>query len=209
MVAVYSDDSLISMKELAFGFTQSKGLLPALEELCDPKSLERVLVGRGPGSYTGLRVGVACAKALSFALKIPLIGVSSLRLFCPEATLQGSFLSLIDAKIGGVYAIRGKVINQKVTFEGSEELYSLEKGAKELEKVDYIVTPSWQPLRTRFEEIGYSSFPQIIERYPSADQFLIEAKEQFASGNYSLDGTLELLYLRQTQAEIERNLSLS
>lgn len=58
----------------------SQKLLPALEQFLGlnkvhPRDLNWIVVCRGPGSFTGVRVGVAVANALAFALKIPVIGV--------------------------------------------------------------------------------------------------------------------------------------
>jgi tRNA threonylcarbamoyladenosine biosynthesis protein TsaB len=52
------------------------------EKEIDIKRLDAVAVSRGPGSYTGLRIGVSVAKGISFALNIPLIAISTLQLLC-------------------------------------------------------------------------------------------------------------------------------
>lgn len=57
-----------------------------------------IALGIGPGSYTGIRVGAALAKALSFGWKIPLLGFCSLRAFGPPPVL-------VDARTGGFYAL--------------------------------------------------------------------------------------------------------
>lgn len=57
-----------------------------------------VAIGTGPGSYTGIRVGVALAKALSYGWRVPLMGFCSLQAFGPPPIL-------VDAKSGGFYAL--------------------------------------------------------------------------------------------------------
>ena len=64
--------------------THSGSLLPLIGRLLQEQRVERtklgaIAVGIGPGSFTGVRVGLATAKTLSFALEIPLVGVSTLR----------------------------------------------------------------------------------------------------------------------------------
>lgn len=66
------------------------------------EDLDRIAVTVGPGSFTGVRVGVAYAKGLSFALKIPAVGVSTLAaLTAPDAD---NALAVVDARHGSVYA---------------------------------------------------------------------------------------------------------
>ena len=83
-------------------------LMPAVQRAMDESGLafgdlDAIAVGRGPGSYTGLRIGVATARALAQALGVPLRPVSSLAALAAgiEAPLR---LALIDAKRGELFA---------------------------------------------------------------------------------------------------------
>ncbi len=70
-----------------------------------PTQLEGIVVGTGPGSFTGLRMGLATARALSFSLDVPLAGVSTLAALAagsPEA------LAVIDARRGEVFVLDGE-----------------------------------------------------------------------------------------------------
>lgn len=70
-------------------------------------SLERIAVGVGPGTFTGLRVGVATARGLAQSLSLGLIGVSSLQALAQHAFqqgCQGPILAAIDARRGEVFA---------------------------------------------------------------------------------------------------------
>ena len=69
-----------------------------------PADLERIVVAQGPGSYTGLRVAVATAKTLAYALKIDLVGVSSLYALAAACPATGLVVPLMDARRNHVYA---------------------------------------------------------------------------------------------------------
>jgi tRNA threonylcarbamoyladenosine biosynthesis protein TsaB len=73
-------------------------LLAAVDELVDdPRSLEGIVVGRGPGSFTSIRIGLAVARSLALSLDIPVAGASTL-----DADAGGT--AVIDARRGEVFA---------------------------------------------------------------------------------------------------------
>lgn len=69
--------------------------------------LHAVAVSEGPGSYTGLRIGISAAKGLCYALNIPLIAVGTLRLMCEDPEVKSSnadlYIPMIDARRNEVY----------------------------------------------------------------------------------------------------------
>ena len=70
------------------------------------ESLNRVAVTVGPGSYTGLRVGIAAARGIGLAAGIPVVGVATLSAFLAPmmaGDARGLFTSAIDAKHGHIY----------------------------------------------------------------------------------------------------------
>lgn len=83
-------------------------LMPMIEQLMaavkwTPNMLERIIVTTGPGSYTGIRIGVTTAKTLAYTLNIPLIGVSALQLMAAAPNTSLPVVSLIDARRGNAY----------------------------------------------------------------------------------------------------------
>lgn len=91
------------------------------------QDINTVALGIGPGSYTGLRVGAAIAKTLSFSLKIPICTFYSLEAFIPENTVN--FWIISSARSRGLYALRGnnnilskpQVIDHKMFLELRQE----------------------------------------------------------------------------------------
>lgn len=73
---------------------------------CDWADLDRIAVGTGPGTFTGLRIGVATARALAEARSIPLVGISTLHSLasCAGAAPGEVALAVIDARRGEVFA---------------------------------------------------------------------------------------------------------
>lgn len=86
----------------------SRKLLPALDALLgllelEPRDLEGIAVGLGPGSFTGLRVGLSAAKGLALALGIPIVGIPSYDALAAQVAVEGVLAILGDAKRGLVY----------------------------------------------------------------------------------------------------------
>jgi len=90
------------------GLSHGKLLLPSIESLLKSAGLRRpdyVAVGIGPGSYTGLRIGVTVARTLAWTWEVPLLGIGSLTALALEAGWQARpVVTLVDAKQGEAYA---------------------------------------------------------------------------------------------------------
>lgn len=108
--AVFEDEKLLAVTVENSGLTHSRTLLPMAEGLL--KNLDKtvrdvgvVAVACGPGSFTGLRIGMAEAKGLCWALEIPAIGVSTLEaMACGGPDMDGTMLCCaMDARRGQVY----------------------------------------------------------------------------------------------------------
>ena len=205
IVGIASDGRVIAQKEFAAAFTNSRLLLPIIDELVksvgkEPSEFAYIACGIGPGSYTGIRVAVAMGKALSFTHHIPLVGFSGLKGFVPLENQEGAFAGVIDARVGGIYCIQGSVTGGVVHFETEERLISCEEFEKVLQTISFLVTLQKKPLLERFPHIQVP----IIERAPSLQLLASLAHETFCTTGGAPDGKLSLLYLRKTQAEIER-----
>ena len=107
-VAVCQDEQLVYESRLCAGFTHSETLLCLCEEalracrLC-VQELSLLAVTAGPGSFTGLRIGLAVAKGLAFPHDIPCAGVSTLESLAFCAPPAGSCVCALDARRGEVY----------------------------------------------------------------------------------------------------------
>lgn len=113
--ALFKGDQLLACKEENGGYSHAEKLAVFIDELLkenqiDHSQLKAVLVSKGPGSYTGLRIGVSLAKGICFSLQIPLIAISTLKSMAWGAKQSlnklddSSLCPMIDARRMEVYA---------------------------------------------------------------------------------------------------------
>lgn len=109
-IALFDDDAVIGEYTTNLKKNHSVRLLPAIAALMEecgvkPANLEKIAVAKGPGSYTGLRIGVTVAKTMAWDAGIPLVGISSLALLAENGLyFSGKVVALMDARRGNVYA---------------------------------------------------------------------------------------------------------
>ncbi|KKB40090.1 tRNA (adenosine(37)-N6)-threonylcarbamoyltransferase complex dimerization subunit type 1 TsaB [Bacillus thermotolerans] len=108
-VSLLEGEKLIGEYTTDLNKNHSLRVMPAVEVLMkecgvEPAELEKIVVAKGPGSYTGVRIGVTIAKTLAWSLKVPLSGVSSLAVLAASAHFYPSYISpIFDARRGRVY----------------------------------------------------------------------------------------------------------
>lgn len=190
-LALAQDEKLLFQKYFGLGLLNSKELVPAVTELLSSHSIEIsdlkcIGVGVGPGSYTGIRVGVAFARGLT-ANRLPLITFSSLDGFITEEML---FASVIPARSGGIWAKKRQWKNGEIVDLSPPRFYTPPEYG-ELLDVNAMVTPC--PFSI--------SHPQLIvkEQALSFIAKLIESK--YAERNFSKE-KIEILYLPRCPSSI-------
>jgi tRNA threonylcarbamoyladenosine biosynthesis protein TsaB len=131
-VAVINDEGLITVHEVNDGYQHAKILTSLIEQVFKEtgvhgKNLSAVAVSKGPGSYTGLRIGVSAAKGICFATGVPLIGVSALEAmaysmasFCQEKVLlvpmidagrMEVYMAVFDSNMNRIYPVESAIIH--------------------------------------------------------------------------------------------------
>ena len=139
-VAILEDDKLIDKNELDDGKTHSENLMPLLDELLkrksiDVKEIEMIACTAGPGSFTGIRIGVATIKPIAEVLNIKVASVMSLEALARNVEGKDTIASLIDARNNQVYAgIFDKNYNKKEEYIADD----INEVIKVLEKYENI-----------------------------------------------------------------------
>ena len=98
-----SDGRCVAHRDEVIGRGHSERLVPMLDELLDGRQADRILVGVGPGSFTGIRVGIAAAQGLAIAWNCELSGMSSLALLAAGAGGGGDVLAAVDGGHGELF----------------------------------------------------------------------------------------------------------
>ncbi|WP_426486391.1 tRNA (adenosine(37)-N6)-threonylcarbamoyltransferase complex dimerization subunit type 1 TsaB [Flavobacterium sp. 2] len=141
-VSIAKNGETILCKEIAEeGYSHAEKLHVFIEEIIaeskiSVQDLAAIAVSQGPGSYTGLRIGVSAAKGLCYALNIPLIAVNTLETLASRVSVsEGKIIPMLDARRMEVYseiftahlkaerAIQAEIISEDSFAEYNEPLY--------------------------------------------------------------------------------------
>jgi len=208
-IALATVDQLLYSAYFDLRVTHSETLMPAIDaalKACkaSPKQLSQLYVCMGPGSFTGLRIGLATVKGIAYALGIPVLGYTSLHLAAlPCGIANRKILSVIDAKMKEIYAA---MYNPDLSILHEPRVLSPD-AILEWDLQDCIVTGSGTEIvRKVLEEAGkkVSYAPQYF-RIPRAEA-LYSLAELVPAQNYDQVTLAELepLYLRESTAQIKR-----
>lgn len=171
-IALFKAHQVISHVHMEKTLQHSIHLAPAVETVmaqgqCTYQQLSGIVVSNGPGSYTGLRIGVAFAKTLSQTLNIPLIPVSSLHVLAESVENKANKLIIpfYDARRQNVYV--GYYVDGNSVYDDEHIAMSnvLDKIAVQQKEVVFI-----SPDMSLYKESIIERFPNAtcIEKYPNA-----------------------------------------
>jgi tRNA threonylcarbamoyladenosine biosynthesis protein TsaB len=186
----------IVAREMLPGRSSSERLVPAVKRLMEAsgwtlRELAAIVVVHGPGSFTGVRVGLSAAKGLSEASGVPLVAVSRLALLAASAGEgDGTIFAVLDAGRGEFYL--GEYVGQRCVREvllSGEDLVSA--------IVDGVVVVCEAKVK---EALG-AVHPKLVDE-PSAEDALPFAVERIAAGEFDDAALVDANYLRRTDLEI-------
>lgn len=141
-VAIIDGDKIVGELTTNLQKNHSLRLMPAIDLLMEevglkPSDLERIVVSSGPGSYTGVRIGVTTAKTLAWSLNIPLVGISSLEVLAQNGRyFDGYIVPIFDARRGQVYTGLYKINGSHVSSVQVDQLVLLEDWLQVLKQLE-------------------------------------------------------------------------
>ncbi len=125
VIALFDGKELVNSIEIINRPGSAEDLVQAIADFVDkPQDIELLALGVGPGSYTGMRKSATVAMSWAYALKIPLVTLSSLDLYVPDE--KGPFVILMDAKRGKFFVRLGQMGDQ-ITWESEPQLLTKEQ----------------------------------------------------------------------------------
>ena len=187
-VAMFKGGKKIAGQESHPGVKHSSVLMPMIERLlkkCSltPAELDVLAVGLGPGSFTGLRVGIATAKILGYVLKVRIVGVSSLEAMAMRSMDHGNIrvAAMMDARKGQVYGA----------------LYEKKSG-----KVKTILAPVLMTEEVFLSRVGKARLVTDGDVSPTASSIALAALPLAAAKKFTDPFSLEPLYLHPRDCNV-------
>jgi tRNA threonylcarbamoyladenosine biosynthesis protein TsaB len=164
--------------------------------------LDAVAVGQGPGSFTGLRIGVGVAQGLAYGVDCPMIGISSLDALANQAACEGPVIATIDARMGEVYWCEyfksASTVVRQSDLQVSAPHMLVSQGQGELQ----LVGNAWAEYTGQFSsELMAHATVDASQIYPSAVSMLALAQQSFALGDIVNPVDFAPVYVRNNVAK--------
>jgi len=183
-------------------------LLPMIDRLlkqagCKLSQLDGLIFGQGPGSFTGVRIGIGVAQGLAFSADLPVVGVSTLQTMAQQAYIKenkSAVISAIDARMSEVYAgfyqlnqenIMTAVVDDTVLPPAKLAAYLVEHTTSA-----YGVGSGWDAYQAQLHDLKTNQgSPAIL--YPDAEAMLAIGKVGFSDKSVSAEHA-QPVYVRDT-----------
>ena len=213
-VALLEGDKLLSESYQNTGMTHSQTLMVMAEDMLKQcgktaKDVDAVAVAEGPGSFTGVRIGVAAAKGFAWGREIPCYGVSTLEAMAQSLGIYDGYICpVMDARRSQVYnalfeSDRGEIT--RIREDRAISLDDLADDVKKLEKPVFLVGDgSILCYNTLLERVPSLVLPPEHRMHQRAVGVGIIAARQIRAGISGDAAALTPNYLRLSQAEWER-----
>ncbi len=199
-VCISKNGEIVAIKELNNGnYSHAEVLHPFINDVIreaniTSEQLNAIAVSKGPGSYTGLRIGVSAAKGLCFALNIPLISIHTLQSLALSISTENALVvPMLDARRMEVYSavfdseniqireIKAEVINEMsfLNYLAASKVYFLGDGAEKCKT-----------------SITHSNAVFVDSKYPSAKEMSILSYDKYKKNDIEDVAYFEPFYLK-------------
>lgn len=197
-VALSKNGKTIAVQEVSNGYSHAENLHVFIKEILKESNvsftdLSAIAVSKGPGSYTGLRIGVSAAKGLCFALDIPLIALETLEVLAQQVNVSNGFIvPMIDARRLEAYTkaydsnckavreIQAEILSETSFFDFLEEHTVVFVGNKTEKTQEIITHPN----------------AQFIDSVPSANEMSVLAYNKYKKNDTEDVAYFEPYYLK-------------
>ena len=184
-----------------------RGLIPAIKALLAARGLtvadlDAIAVGLGPGSYTGLRIGLTAAKTLAYAAKKPLVGLDSLEVIARNAPGDVREVAVaVDAQRGDAYVAEFTHVvgSGRLVRLGATRIEPVGAWSSNLEPETLVLGPALDRLQPTWPE-GLK-LGTIDQGHPASENLIAFAREALEAGLKDDPFFLEPIYLRRSAAE--------
>lgn len=209
--ALGGTEGVLASIHVARGRRHAETLVPAIRFMCEQARVELhevavVAVDVGPGLFTGLRVGVATAKAMAQGLRVPMVGLSSLDLLAFSVRHSNRLIgAVLDARRGEVFSAFYRAVPGGVQRLGPPEVSSAEEVASELmaRKEDaLLVGDGALRYADAFEDASHVEMAEVGLAHPSAAALVELAHPRAIREEFVQPWELDPVYLRRSDAEL-------
>jgi len=206
-VALAEGETICAVRRLDEARRHARDLVPAMAELLTaqhwrPRDLHAVLVSRGPGSYTGLRVGIMSAKTFAYAVGCRLLAVDTFAAIALQASEEARVLDVLaDAQQDKMYVQRFARSLQGAEWQATSPL-AIVPIVRWLGTLDGDVWVSGPGLRVHFEQLPQATRTVGDQDWdPRPESLLRLGLARYLKGESDSPFVLEPLYLRPSSAE--------
>lgn len=194
------DGTLVALKELNDGnYSHAEKLHVFIEEVLKESkqsfsALDAIAVSKGPGSYTGLRIGVSAAKGLCFALDIPLISIDTLQSLALQANqTNGITVPMLDARRMEVYSAVFNAFNERIR-QTKAEVIDENSFIEYLNEGDvYFIGDG---VEKTAQVIQHKNANYIEQKLPSANEMISLAYQKYTNDDFEDTAYFEPYYLK-------------
>jgi tRNA threonylcarbamoyladenosine biosynthesis protein TsaB len=215
-VAIVDEKGLVAEYRIEASRSRSERLMPMIDQVLKnsqtmPENLSGIALSIGPGSFTGLRIGVSTAKGLAFALKRPVVGVSTLEVMAaPLAMMRCAYpiCPVLDAKRQEVYASLFRAdpeggLKKIIGEEAITPAALMEKLSGLQEPILFLGTGALLYETIIREKLaGLAVFDSRLDPYPSPSMVARLGMKRLVSGGGDDPSSLVPLYLSRFQAKM-------
>lgn len=198
-IAIAKDGEVLICKEIAEeGYSHAERLHVFIEESLQAvgigyNDLTAVAISQGPGSYTGLRIGVSAAKGLCYALSIPLIAVDTLESLAAQADVKdGVVIPMIDARrmevYSAIFSSEGSLMRNVLAEVITDESFS------DIQEKIYFVGDCNEKCKTVLTSDNFTFLDAT--KYPSAREMAKISQEKFINNEIVDVAYFEPFYLK-------------